>query len=130
LGYGNPGQRENVANLILFFLFFSEEKMVVRTINLNEFNSIKDEAFIIDVRRKEDYEKSDDTVAGAIWKNPSLIDEWVDAVPKDKRVVIFCVRGGSVSNSVVDRLLAEGINASYIEGGIEGVKSGGAIVHK
>jgi len=104
--------------------------MVVRTINLNEFNSIKDEAFIIDVRRKEDYEKSDDTVAGAIWKNPSLIDEWVDAVPKDKRVVIFCVRGGSVSNSVVDRLLAEGINASYIEGGIEGVKSGGAIVHK
>jgi rhodanese-related sulfurtransferase len=40
-------------------------------------------------------------------------------------VVIYCARGGSVSNSVVDRLQAEGIKARFIEGGIEGYKAAG-----
>jgi len=102
----------------------------VRTIKPEEFNSYKDEAFIIDVRREDDYEKSDDTLNGAVWKNPALIDEWINQVPKDKKVVIFCVRGGGVSNSVIDRLHAEGIDASYIEGGIEGAKNAGCAIKK
>ncbi len=57
-------------------------------------------------------------VSGAEWKDPTLIEEWVASVPQDKDVVIYCVRGGGVSNSVVDRLIAEGRNASFIEGGI------------
>jgi len=63
-------------------------------------------------------------------KNPSLIDEWIDKVPKDKKAVIFCVRGEGVSNSIVDRLQAEGIDASYIEGGIENAKSAGCTTKK
>ncbi len=33
--------------------------------------------------------------------------------------MVYCIRGGSVSNSVVDKLLAAGVSARYIEGGWE-----------
>ena len=108
----------------------AEENLKVRQINIEEFNSIKDHALILDVRREEDYAKSTETLSGAVWKNPSLIDDWIGAVPKDRKVVIFCVRGGGVSNSVVDRLQSAGIDASYIEGGIENVKSTGGAISK
>ncbi len=102
----------------------------MRTIKPEEFNRIKKEVTVFDVRREEDYEKSEVTIPGAVWKNPSLIGEWINEVPKDKKVVIFCVRGGGVSNSIVDRLQAEGINASYIEGGIESAKDAGSTISK
>lgn len=41
---------------------------------------------------------------------------------KRKDVVIYCARGGSVSNSVLDELLNKGIRARFIEGGIEAFK--------
>lgn len=45
--------------------------------------------------------------------------------------MLYCVRGGSVSNSVVDALQAKGLNACFIEGGIEGWKAaGGETVNK
>jgi len=49
-------------------------------------------------------------------------------VPRDRDVVIYCVRGGSVSNGVLDRLQAAGVKARYIEGGIEGWKTAGGEV--
>lgn len=104
--------------------------MPVRTIKPEEFYSVKEKSTVIDVRREEDYEKSEESMPGASWKNPSLIDEWINEIPKDNKVIIFCVRGGGVSNSVVDRLLAEGIDASYIEGGIESAKTAGCTISK
>jgi len=101
------------------------------TINQEEFNAIKQDAVILDVRREEDYANSFDMLPGSVWKNPATIDQWIGSVPKDRQVVIYCVRGGSVSKSVVERLIADGVNASYIEGGIEGVKSaGGSVAQK
>ena len=46
-------------------------------------------------------------------------------------MVLYCVRGGSVSNTVVDALQAKGVRARFIEGGIEGWKAaGGDTVNK
>jgi rhodanese-related sulfurtransferase len=90
-----------------------------------------DTALVFDVRREADYTASSETIPGALWKNPDKIDAWIDAVPRTLDVVIYCVRGGSVSNSVVDRLQAAGVKARYIEGGLEGYKAaGGKISHK
>jgi rhodanese-related sulfurtransferase len=94
-----------------------------RTIKPENLNP--DNALVLDVRRADDYSKSEDVIPGSFWKNPERIDEWITALPKTQQVVIYCARGGSVSNSVVDRLQAEGIQARYIEGGIEGWKSAG-----
>ncbi len=103
----------------------------MRSIKPEEFIAIKDElAAVLDIRRDNDYEASAEVIPGAIWKNPAKIDEWLASVPKDGQVVIYCVRGGGVSNSVVDRLRAEGFNAQFIEGGIEGLKSAGGTVTK
>lgn len=87
-----------------------------------------DGSLILDVRREADYAASNETIPGAFWKNPEKIDAWITALPKTQDVVIYCVRGGAVSISVVDRLQAEGIKARFIEGGIEGYKVAGGKV--
>lgn len=87
-----------------------------------------DTTLVLDVRREADYAASNETIPGAFWKNPEKIDAWITALPKTRDVVIYCVRGGSVSNSVVDRLQAEGVQARFIDGGIEGYKAAGGKV--
>jgi len=94
-----------------------------RTIKPENLNP--DTVLVLDVRRESDYAASSETLPGAFWKNPERIDEWITALTKTQDVVIYCARGGSVSNSVVDRLQAEGIQARYVEGGIEGWKAAG-----
>ena len=90
-----------------------------------------DATLVFDVRREADYAASKETIPGAMWKNPDKIDAWIGALPLTLDVVVYCVRGGSVSNSVVDRLQAAGVKARYIEGGIEAWKAaGGKVVAK
>lgn len=86
---------------------------------------------LIDVRRKEDRDASSEQLPGASWHDPNDIGHWGPSLPKDREIVLYCVRGGSVSNSVVDALQAQGLNARFIEGGIEGWKAaGGEVVGK
>jgi rhodanese-related sulfurtransferase len=90
-----------------------------------------DTALVFDVRREADYAASNETLPGAMWKNPEKIDAWIDALPRTLDVVVYCSRGGSVSNSVVDRLQAAGVKARFIEGGFEAYKAaGGKITRK
>ena len=90
-----------------------------------------DSVLIFDIRREADFAASSEIIPGAMWKNPEKIDIWVGTLTRTLDVVVYCVRGGGVSNSVVDRLHAEGIKARYIEGGIEAWKaSGGQTVTK
>lgn len=90
-----------------------------------------DTTLVFDVRREADYAASNETIPGAMWKNPDKIDAWIGAVPRTLDVVIYCVRGGSVSNSVVDRLQAAGVKARFIEGGLEAYKAaGGKVISK
>lgn len=100
-----------------------------RTIAPAEVNP--DATLVFDVRREADYAASGETIPGAMWKNPDKIDAWIGAVPLTLDVVIYCVRGGSVSNAVVDRLQAAGVKARFIEGGLEAYKAaGGKVVAK
>lgn len=80
---------------------------------------------VIDVRRKNDFDADTATLPGAQWKNPEQMTEWGKTLPQDKEVVIYCARGGSVSNSVLDHLLAQGLKVRFIEGGIEAWKAAG-----
>lgn len=101
-----------------------------RTIKPEDFKSVASTVTVLDVRRKEDLAASNVAVPGAEWKDPTKVDQWITEVPKDKEVVIYCVRGGSVSNSVLDRLLSCGVKARFIEGGIEGLQAAGGTVAK
>jgi rhodanese-related sulfurtransferase len=87
--------------------------------------------FILDVRRVDDLAASSEQLAGANWKDPAKLADWADSLPKDRDIVLYCVRGGGVSNSVVDALQAKGLKARFIEGGIEGwIAAGGEVVAK
>jgi rhodanese-related sulfurtransferase len=93
-----------------------------KTITTSELTGILqagDPVTLLDVRRKEDFDKAPQTIANAEWKNPAGIDQWVPTMPVDKEVVIYCVRGGSVSQSVQQRLAESGLKARYVEGGLE-----------
>jgi rhodanese-related sulfurtransferase len=86
------------------------------------------EVHLIDVRRKADRDASTDVLPGAIWHDPEQLAQWAGELPTGKPIVLYCVRGGSVSNSVVDALQAKGLNARFIDGGIEGWKAAGGAV--
>lgn len=83
------------------------------------------ELTLLDVRRQEDFDKAPQTIANAQWKNPAEIDQWLPTIATDTEVVIYCVRGGSVSQSVQQRLTDNGIRTRYVEGGLEALKKTG-----
>lgn len=99
-----------------------------RTIKPESLNAGLGSKHVLDVRRVVDRDASTEQLPGAIWRNPETLAEWADSLPRDQDIVLYCVRGGSVSNSVVDALRAKGLNARFIEGGIEGWKAAGGEV--
>ena len=102
----------------------------IHSISLDEYNAIKNQAYILDVRLKNDYEDSEYTLPNSEWKDPILIDQWIGSIPKTRKVLVYCVHGRSISESVTERLLSEGIDASFIESGIEGIRELGVEVDK
>jgi rhodanese-related sulfurtransferase len=80
---------------------------------------------VFDVRRKADYDADARKIAGAMWLDPEKVAQWSTALPHDKQVVVYCVRGGLVSGSVVDHLQSKGIKSRFIEGGLEAWKAAG-----
>ena len=98
-----------------------------RTISPKELKKLRNSSpfALLDVRRKSDLDASREKILGATWCDPDLLEEWADKIPKNREVVLYCVRGGSVSNAVVDVLQAKGVQARFIEGGIEGWKAAG-----
>ena len=74
---------------------------------------------LLDVRRKDDYHASPKTIENAEWHDPATIADWGDSIPKQKEVIVYCVKGGPVSQSVADQLLSRQCNVKFLEGGIK-----------
>lgn len=81
---------------------------------------LQKKVFLLDVRRKADFEKSPETIEGAVWHDPENVQEWSTSLPKDQELVVYCVRGGSVSQSVADALQKNHPDVRFLEGGILG----------
>ena len=45
---------------------------------------------LIDVRTKNDWEKSDEKITGAIRMDPEAVDSWATTLPKDKEIILYC----------------------------------------
>ncbi|MGD9016065.1 MAG: rhodanese-like domain-containing protein [Desulfobacterales bacterium] len=74
---------------------------------------------LLDVRRRADYEATPRKIAGAAWQDPEKVDTWCGKLPTGKRPVVYCVKGGSVSQTVTDKLRGEGFDAVFLEGGLK-----------
>ncbi len=73
---------------------------------------------VIDVRREVDYEKMPVAIAGAKWQDPEKVGDWCLTLPIEQEVVVYCVKGGSVSQSVADVIEKHHSNIRFLEGGI------------
>jgi len=74
---------------------------------------------LCDVRRKADFEAAPKKIESACWLDPEKADEWLEGIPRDRPVVVYCVKGGSVSQSIADRLQQSHPNAKFLQGGIK-----------
>ena len=82
-------------------------------------------AEVLDVRRAGMFEKADALIPGARWRDPAAVDAWARDVPRDKEVVVYCIWGHEVGRATALRLRAQGLNARFLRGGIEGWKAAG-----
>ena len=87
----------------------------------------KQSVSLLDVRRKSDYETSPQMIEAASWCDPEKVEEWIEGVPKDREVVVYCVKGGSVSQGVADRLQKAQCRVKYLEGGIKAWTEAGVL---
>jgi rhodanese-related sulfurtransferase len=80
---------------------------------------------IIDVRRPDDFDKSDVLIASAFHREPDEVERWQKDLGKEDMVVVHCVHGRQVSQGVAAAMRSSGIDAAYLEGGIEGWREAG-----
>ncbi len=127
-----PNYGKNATTLERYLGYHREIQGLVkrpRTITPGELRERSAEFTVIDVRRTADYDGT--AILNAEWQDPEKVDEWAASLPAGKEIVLYCARGGSVSNKVLDSLLSANVAARYIEGGIDGWKrSGGPVARK
>jgi pyruvate,water dikinase len=99
------------------------EKKTVTTEELDRMLQAGKKVTLLDVRRKEDYEKSPEGIGNAQWRDPASVEQWMRTLSGEEEVVVYCARGGSVSQSVQRQLTQAGINVKYLEGGIEAYRN-------
>jgi rhodanese-related sulfurtransferase len=84
----------------------------------------KDPPRVLDVRRASDRESDSSAIPGAEWKDPQKVSEWGKELGSGE-VVVYCVRGGSVSRAVQEKLREKNVNVRFIAGGFEAWKMAG-----
>ena len=74
---------------------------------------------VIDVRRKASFYGATELVSGALRRDPEGLAGWVDHLPRSSRVVVYCAHGREVSQRAAAELEQRGLDARFLEGGIE-----------
>ena len=80
--------------------------------------------FIIDVRRTQAFEADSLMLAGATWRDPFTISEWIKFLPRHGSIVVYCVHGHEISKNACAALRSAGLDAHYLDGGIEAWNAG------
>ena len=84
---------------------------------------------VIDVRREESFARDPQLIAGAIRRASDALDEWAREAEPWRPIVVYCVHGLEVSQDAAATLRTQGLDASYLEGGLEAWREhGGATV--
>ncbi len=78
------------------------------------------DALVLDVRRAAPFQQAQTLLPGAQWRDPSQVGTWAADLPRDREVVVYCIYGHEVGRSTAMRLRAEGVNARFLPGGIDG----------
>jgi superoxide dismutase, Fe-Mn family len=72
---------------------------------------------IIDTRPRHYSTRAQDIMAGATWRDPERVDEWISELSKTEPVVTFCVYGFHIGCETAETLRKAGFDARYMAGG-------------
>lgn len=91
-----------------------------KNITVDELNILQnnEDITLIDVRLNEDLALDPMLIPGAQYNDPELISEWADLLPKNKKVILYCVKGAWVSHKAATYLNEKGYDVSTLTGGI------------
>ena len=59
-------------------------------------------------------------IRGALRRDPEQVEAWARSLPAASSVVVYCVHGHEVSQQAAAVLAATGVDARYLDGGLEG----------
>jgi rhodanese-related sulfurtransferase len=80
---------------------------------------------IVDVRRREAYDKSPQLLPGAIWRDARKTAEWSMELDATRPIAVACKAGHEMSQSAAAQLRANDFDARVLEGGYEGWSKAG-----
>ena len=74
---------------------------------------------LLDVRRRGVFEQSAQMLPDATWRDPMDVAQWAPLLEPGAPVTVYCVYGHEVGRSTALRLRACGVDARFLEGGID-----------
>ena len=78
----------------------------------------RDRAQIIDARPAHYFSRYNDMMRGAIWRDPTRVEEWVKELSTEEPVFVYCAYGFHMGCSVTATLCDRGFDAKYLRGGL------------
>lgn len=87
-----------------------------------------DAPVIVDVRRRAVFEKENNRIAGALWRDAAKAALWGPLLPATQGLVVYCAHGHNVSEMAGALLAQAGVAAHILEGGLDGWTSAGGAV--
>jgi len=85
---------------------------------------------VVDVRRLADFATADQLIISACHRDPDEVEQWGKELPRGRQVVVHCVHGRELSQSLAAELRAAGIDAVYLQDGIAGWTAKGLPTHR
>src|SRR5258705_161843 len=73
---------------------------------------------LLDVCQSRDLPRRFDMLAGASMHAPSALSQWIEQLPRDRPIAVYCICGFQVSGTAVTELRRRGYNARALIGGI------------
>lgn len=83
---------------------------------------------IIDVRREAVFQSAPDLIDGAVRHDPAMVADWAATLPAAQHIVVYCVHGHEVSQNAAKALRERGLQAQFLEGGLEAWRAAGGAV--
>jgi Fe-Mn family superoxide dismutase len=73
---------------------------------------------IVDSRQRDHMSRHVDLMAGATWRDPDRVKEWIGELTPDKPVAVYCSYGFDVGCNVTKTLIERGFDARFVRGGL------------
>ena len=73
---------------------------------------------LLDVCQPRDLPRRTDMLAGATMHAPAAVPRWIEELPRDRPIAVYCICGFQVSGNAVTELRKRGYDARALAGGI------------